>query len=646
MRTRLAFTAALCAFAATASAQTTRPTYPPVNIPETEVRTLHSNATGHNYDLYIYRPNRIALNSTSKVPVLYLLDAQWDFKLLASIQGGLYYDRYVPDVIIVGITYSGPTANYDSLRAVDYTPIASPSNAHSGGAPKFLEFMKRELMPFIESQYPVDPKQRGLMGNSLGGLFALYAMFSEPRLFSGYVAGSPAVTYAQRGAFAQEAAHARSSKSLPARLFVAVGSDEALSAPVHEFVTTLRGRGYPDLVLEARTIEEERHSGNKPEGLNRGMRFLFGDASSAKASAPGAPLTLKDAFKDAFRVGAALNEDIVSGRDSASQRIVLQQFNTITAENVLKAGPLNPERGVYNWGPADAFVEFGEKHGMFIVGHTLVWHNQVPAWFFQDATGKANTPAQQLERLRSHIEAVAGRYKGRIKAWDVVNEVIDNDGSYRQTAWVNAVGNGDSLVTNAFRFAAQYAPNTELYYNDFNTWRPAKRDGIVRLVRMLQKQGIRIDGVGMQGHWGLNYPKKEYIEAAIDSFAALGLKVMITELDVDVLPLTREGQIVGQVLNDRQFQLEEFKQYLDPYQQELPPEVQKQLADRYAELFEIFYRKRDKIDRVTFWGVHDGMSWKNGYPIPGRTNYPLLWGRDRKPKPAFEAVLRVPAITN
>ena len=353
-------------------------------------------------------------------------------------------------------------------------------------------------------------------------------------------------------------------------------------------------------------------------------------------------LVLKDAYKDAFRTGTAVNEEIVSGSDSASRRIVLQQFNTITAENVLKAGPLNPEPGVYNWAPADAFVEFGEKNGMFIVGHTLVWHNQTPSWFFTDANGKPNTPQAQVERMRSHIEAVAGRYKGRIHAWDVVNEVIDNDGSYRPTTWVNGVGNGDSLVAHAFRFAAQYAPGAELYYNDFNTWRPAKRDGIVRLVRMLQKQGIRIDGVGMQGHWGLNYPKSEYIEAAIDSFAALGVKVMITELDIDVLPLTREGQIIGQVMSDRQFQLEEFKEFLDPYPHALPPQLQKQLADRYAQIFEIFYRKRAKIERVTFWGVHDGMSWKNGYPVPNRTNYPLLWGRDRQPKPALDAVLNVP----
>jgi endo-1,4-beta-xylanase len=244
--------------------------------------------------------------------------------------------------------------------------------------------------------------------------------------------------------------------------------------------------------------------------------------------------------------------------------------------------------------------------------------------------------------MHDHIQAVAGRYAGRVDAWDVVNEVVAEDGSYRPTTWVRGVGSGDTLVKYAFTYASQAAPNAELYYNDFNAERPAKRDGILRLVRMLKREGVRIDGVGIQAHWGLNYPNTPWIEAAIDSFAAAGVKVMITELDVDVLPLTREGQVIGTVMSDPQFQLEEFKRYLDPYPSGLPDSVQRRLADRYAELFRIFWRKRDEIDRVTLWGVHDGMSWKNGYPVPGRTNYPLLFDRRRRPKPAFDAVLAVP----
>jgi endo-1,4-beta-xylanase len=353
--------------------------------------------------------------------------------------------------------------------------------------------------------------------------------------------------------------------------------------------------------------------------------------------------SLKEAYKDSFKIGVALNQEISSGQDKSWNSLIAQHFNSVTPENVMKAERINPKPNLFDFDPADEFVAWGKKNKMFIVGHTLIWHNQTPTWFFTDDQGKPNTPEQQLDVLRRHIETVAGRYKGKIQAWDVVNEVIGDDGKYRaNTAWVKAFGDGDAMVRAAFKYANQYAPDAELYYNDFNAWRPAKRDGIVRMVKMLQANGIRIDGIGMQGHWGLNYPKKEYIEAAIDAYAALGVKVMITELDIDVLPLTREGQIIGTGMLHPQFQEEEFEEYLDPYKNGLPADVQTALTKRYQEIFEIFYRKRDKIDRVTFWGIHDGMNWKNDYPIFGRTNYPLIWNRDGTAKPALDAILNLP----
>jgi endo-1,4-beta-xylanase len=372
---------------------------------------------------------------------------------------------------------------------------------------------------------------------------------------------------------------------------------------------------------------------------------LAGSGASTAISKEAAP-SLREAYKDAFLIGTALNTEIVSGKDALAQALVPVHFNSITAENVMKAEVVNPRPGVYDFAAADAFVAYGEKHKIFIVGHTLVWHNQTPEWFFLDDQGKPNTREAQIERMRRHIEAVAGRYKGRVHAWDVVNEVIGEDGKYRPTTWVNAIGDGDELVRLAFKFTGQYASDAELYYNDFNAWRPEKRDGIVRMVKMLKDAGIRIDGIGMQGHWGLNYPSTEHIEAAIDAYAALGVKVMITELDVDVLPLTKEGQIIGTGMLHPQFQLPEFERFLDPYKHGLPADVERQLTDRYAELFRIFYRKRGAIDRVTLWGVHDGLNWKNGYPIPNRTNYPTLFDRARKPKPAFEAVINVPRASD
>ncbi|MFT3933962.1 MAG: endo-1,4-beta-xylanase [Chitinophagaceae bacterium] len=371
--------------------------------------------------------------------------------------------------------------------------------------------------------------------------------------------------------------------------------------------------------------------------------ILFCLCTQALAQSPrSVAATLKDAYKDAFLIGTAVTPAITSGQDQRSQEIVLRHFNAVTPENVMKAALINPRPGVYNFGPADDYVAFAEKNNLFIIGHTLVWHNQCPDWFFTNAQGQPNTKEEQIERLRSHIQAVAGRYAGRVQGWDVVNEVMGEDGNYRNTSWVKAFGNGDTLIKYAFRFAAQYAPNTALYYNDFNAWRPTKRDGIVRMIKLLQQEGLRIDAVGMQGHWGLHYPQTQYIEDAINAYAACGVKVMITELDIDVLPLTKEGQVVGQGMADKQFQLPEFKAYLDPYPQGLPDSIQGLLTKRYAELFALFYKMRTKITRVSLWGVYDGMSWKNDYPIPGRTNYPLLWDRQWQPKPALQAVLQVP----
>ncbi|MBH0079694.1 endo-1,4-beta-xylanase [Pseudoalteromonas sp. NZS11] len=372
-----------------------------------------------------------------------------------------------------------------------------------------------------------------------------------------------------------------------------------------------------------------------------GLLLLAGSLSVNAAQGQDPAPALKNTFADSFKIGVAVNQDIVTGKNAAAQSIIAKQFNTVTLENAMKAEVIYPQQGKVDFSGADAFIDFAKQNNMFTVAHTLVWHNQTPDWFFTNSKNEPNTPAQQLEQMRKHIELVAGRYKNKVDAWDVVNEVIADDGSYRPTVWVNRVGDGDTMVKAAFKYAQQYSPNTELYYNDFNAWRPEKRDGIIRMIKMLQKEGIRIDGIGIQAHWGLNFPEMQYIEQAIDTYAALGIKVMITELDIDVLPLTKEGQITGTDMMKPQFQLEEFETYLDPYKNGLPSDVEAQLNARYKALFELFYAKRDKIDRVTFWGLHDGMSWKNDYPIPNRTNYPLLWDRNLNPKPVIKTIADV-----
>jgi predicted alpha/beta superfamily hydrolase len=250
-------------------------TYPKVTLPDTELRTIRSSATGQSYDIYVLLPTEYS--SSKAYPVLYVLDGQWDFKLLDSVYGGLLYDGFVPEMIIVGVTYSGESPNYNALRAMDYTPSLDWSISGSGGAPKFLSFLKTELIPFIEANYQADPAHRVLMGSSFGGLFTLYAMFADTSLFEGYVSASPAVTYGDQIIFKQEAQYASEHQDLPVRLFLSVGEIEDLSRPVKEFMQTLKEHNYTDLEMETRIIEGERHSGNKPEAFNRGLRFVFQD---------------------------------------------------------------------------------------------------------------------------------------------------------------------------------------------------------------------------------------------------------------------------------------------------------------------------------------------------------------------------------
>ncbi len=342
---------------------------------------------------------------------------------------------------------------------------------------------------------------------------------------------------------------------------------------------------------------------------------------------------LKKVFKKDFYIGAALSHDQIFGNDAAALALVKEQFNSITSENILKWERVHPELNRYDFAPADAFVAFGEKHNMFIVGHTLLWHNQTPRWVFEDGAGKFATRELLLQRLRDHIFAVVGRYKGRIHGWDVVNEAVEDDGSPRKTKWREIIG--PDYVQKAFEFAREADPKAELYYNDFNLWKKEKAESVARLVRELQSKGIHVDGIGEQGHWGLDYPSIDEADAAIQAFAALVVKVMITELDITALPNPEDWSGGADIMRN-----EVLRKHLNPYPEALPDSMQQVLAKRYAECFALFHKHHDQISRVTFWGVHDGQSWLNNWPVRGRTNYPLLFDRRYQPKPAFEAVIQ------
>ena len=355
-------------------------------------------------------------------------------------------------------------------------------------------------------------------------------------------------------------------------------------------------------------------------------RLIATGAAIGAAVLAATPLTarqdvaLKDLMPKGMAIGVAINQRQSDGVDTAAVDIITKQFNQISPENLLKFQPVHPAADRYVFEAQDRYVQFGVDRKMQVVGHNLVWHQQTSAWVFQGTDGKPADRETLLARMRDHIHTVVGRYKGRIHGWDVVNEAIDEDGALRKAPWHDGIG--DDYVAKAFEFAHEADPDVELYYNDYNLEKPAKRAGVIRLVKDLKARGLRIDGIGNQGHWRLETPTIGEIEEALVDLHSTGLKVMYTELDINLLPQAGRGA---------------DPTVANPYASGLPEEKQQQLAARYADIFGVFLRHRDAVTRVTFWGLSDADSWLNR----GRMNYPLLWDRLRQPKPAFQAVVDV-----
>ncbi len=337
------------------------------------------------------------------------------------------------------------------------------------------------------------------------------------------------------------------------------------------------------------------------------------------------PVALKDLVPKGWLIGVAINQNQSDGRDGVAVDLVTRQFNAISPENLLKFQSLHPDPDRFTFDAQDRYVAFGLDRGMAVIGHTLVWHSQTPAWVWAATDGGLADRATMLERMRTHIATVVGRYKGKIRGWDVVNEALNDDGTLRDSPWRRGIG--DDYIAKAFEFAREADPGAELYYNDYNlATRPAKRAGAIRIIKELQQRGLRIDAVGEQGHWRLESPTTTEIDETITELRATGVKVMITELDVNLLPPAAPpapGQPREPAAN--------------PYANGLPDDVQRALARCYANAFRVFLKHRDDITRVTFWGVSDGDSWLNR----GRMNHPLLWDRQRQPKTAFEEVAKV-----
>ena len=331
---------------------------------------------------------------------------------------------------------------------------------------------------------------------------------------------------------------------------------------------------------------------------------------------------LKDVFGDKFLVGVAVNVRQSSEVDTASVKIIKKHFNSLVAEDCMKSANIHPEEDRYNFEQADQFVKFGQENNMAIIGHCLIWHSQLAPWFCVDQKGN-NVSAEVLkQRMKDHITTIVTRYKGKIKGWDVVNEAIEEDGSYRKTKFYEILG--EEYIPLAFQYAHEADPDAELYYNDYGMNVPGRRDAVVKLVNSLKAKGLRIDAVGMQGHMGMDYPTIEDFEASMLAFAGTGVKVMITEWDMSALPTVKRSANISDTVT--------FRKAMNPYPEALPDSVSAVWNARMKAFFNLFLKHADIVERVTAWGVSDGDSWKNNFPVRGRKEYPLLFDRNYEMK--------------
>jgi len=328
---------------------------------------------------------------------------------------------------------------------------------------------------------------------------------------------------------------------------------------------------------------------------------------------------LKDYYKDYFPIGVAVSRKTLSGDEA---KLLLQEFNSITPENAMKMEAIHPHEDFYFWRDADSIVNFAQNHGLKIRGHNLCWHEQVADWMFKDKEGHLVTKDVLLKRLKEHITTVVKRYKGKIYAWDVVNEAIgDADDEFiRNSMWYKICG--EEYITKAFEYAHAADPDALLFYNDYNTERPVKRDKIYRLLKKLIAQKVPIHGVGLQAHWSIFEPSEKELREAIELYSSLGLQIHFTELDMSIYPWEKHK-----------------RQKREGETEYLTPELEQKQADQYAKIFRIFREYKKHITSVTFWNVSDRYSWLDYYPVQGRKNYPLLFDQKLQRKKAYAEVI-------
>ena len=366
------------------------------------------------------------------------------------------------------------------------------------------------------------------------------------------------------------------------------------------------------------------------------LLLLFFSISSLCQNENGLAYLYKDHFLlGSIYHGSVLGNDELNLNQDQEHKIISKEFNTITAENCMKPLFLLDQNGNYNFEESDEFVDYAIENNLTIVGHTLVWKNSAPEWFFKDENGNTISREILIFRLKDYIKTVVSRYKGKISYWDVVNEAVDvfksdDNKSYaalKSSPWYDIIG--EDYIKIAFEAAHDADPNCKLIYNDYNMYQSEKTDFIIDMVIKLKSEGVPIHGIGSQGHMFLNHPSLDKVDYWLRKISEANIPLHITELDVSVLPNAWKHR--GASVEDRFDLAQEY----NPYPNYIPSSKLKQQAKRYKSLFKLFLKYSHTIERVTFWGIWDGNSWRNYLPMKGRTDYPLLFDRSFKPKPAY-----------
>lgn len=359
--------------------------------------------------------------------------------------------------------------------------------------------------------------------------------------------------------------------------------------------------------------------------------------------------SLCEAYKDYWRtcisvnqwevasVGEDKRENPITGFTGVDQTghfpIIAEHFNWVVAENCMKIESLHPKKGVYDFTNADLFVDKARANGLHVVGHCLVWHSQCPRWFFRDDDGKQIGAEELKKRMKEHINTVLGHFKGRVEAWDVVNEAFMDDGSLRRSKFYEILG--EDFIPLAFQYAHEADPTIELYYNDYSMNKAAKVKGIVDFFKPLMAKGMPLTAIGLQGHLILG--EEDYVNQYDNTITTirkeLGLPSQFTELDLSVLP--NPFGFSGANVSDNF----KYSEKMDPYKKGLPNSVQKKADEFWLDFYKMLIRQRDNVLRVGYWCFNDGNSWRNDFPVRGRTDYATLFSRDNTPKPTVQKLI-------